>query len=198
MCSSKHNSSGLFSLAHGHNLGFKYHLYALFPLYTSALAQVTNYLLNISTSMFQAFLKFKRLKTISLGFPGGSVVKKCALQCKGHQFDPWSRKIPHAKEQLSLLWATTTKPMSSNYGSLHAATGAATEMKSEALARTTKSSAPSSLLEKACMKQWRPTAAKKTKKLNSRIIPISLLYICRLSWEMALWYIPNFPGQKSR
>ena len=74
--------------------------------------------------MFQAFLKFKRLKTTFLGFPGGSVVKKSALQCKGHQFDPWSRKIPHAEEQLSLC-ATTTKPMSCNYWSLHAATGAA-------------------------------------------------------------------------
>lgn len=61
--------------------------------------------------MFQAFLKFKRLKTIFLGFPGGSVVKKSALQCKGHQFDPWSRKNPHAKEQLSLC-AVNTKPMS--------------------------------------------------------------------------------------
>ena len=39
---------------------------------------------------------------------------------------------------------------------------------------------------------------KKPKKLNSCIIPISLLYVCHLSWEMALWYIPNFPGQKSR
>ena len=84
LCSSKHNSSGLFSLAHGHNLGFDYHLYALFPLYASAIAHVTSYLLNISCWMFQAFLKLKRLKTIFLGFPGGSVAKKSALQCKGH------------------------------------------------------------------------------------------------------------------
>ena len=43
-----------------------------------------------------------------------------------------------------------------------------------------------------------PPQPKKPKKLNSCIIPISLLYVCHLSWEMALWYIPNFPGQKSR
>ena len=30
-------------------------------------------------------------------------------QCKGHGFDPWSRKIPHATEQLSLC-TTTTEP----------------------------------------------------------------------------------------
>ena len=31
------------------------------------------------------------------------------LQCRGYRFDPWSWKIPHAMEQLS-LFATTTKP----------------------------------------------------------------------------------------
>ena len=48
-CSSKHNSSGLFSLAHGHNLGFNDHLYALFPIYAWAITHVTSYLLNISS-----------------------------------------------------------------------------------------------------------------------------------------------------
>ena len=64
--------------------------------------------------MFQVFLKLKRLKTIFLGFPGGSVAKKSALQCKGHQFDPWSRKIPPFKEQPSEC-VTTAKPMSCNH-----------------------------------------------------------------------------------
>ena len=27
---------------------------------------------------------------------------RSACQCRGHGFDPWSRKIPHAMEQLSL------------------------------------------------------------------------------------------------
>ena len=30
-------------------------------------------------------------------------------QCRGHGFEPWSGKIPHAAEQLG-LWATTTEP----------------------------------------------------------------------------------------
>ena len=35
------------------------------------------------------------------GFPGGSVIKKSACQCRRHGFDPWSGKIPHALEQLT-------------------------------------------------------------------------------------------------
>ena len=34
---------------------------------------------------------------------------KSACQCRGHRFDPWSRKIPHATEQLSPC--TKTKPV---------------------------------------------------------------------------------------
>ena len=33
---------------------------------------------------------------------------RIALQCKGHWFNPWSRKIPHFLGQLSLL-ATATE-----------------------------------------------------------------------------------------
>ena len=33
-----------------------------------------------------------------------------ACQCRGHGFEPWSGKIPHATEQLSLC-ATTTEPV---------------------------------------------------------------------------------------
>ena len=36
------------------------------------------------------------------------------LLTQGHGFEPWSRKIPHAAEQLSLC-ATTTEPASHNY-----------------------------------------------------------------------------------
>ena len=32
-----------------------------------------------------------------------------ACQCRGHGFEPWSGKIPHAVEQLG-PWATTTEP----------------------------------------------------------------------------------------
>ena len=34
------------------------------------------------------------------GFPVGAVVEKSACQCRGHGFEPWSGKIPHAAEQL--------------------------------------------------------------------------------------------------
>ena len=47
------------------------------------------------------------------GLPGGSVVKY-ACQCKGHRFDPWPRKIPHASEQLR-PHATTTEPVRLSY-----------------------------------------------------------------------------------
>ena len=40
--------------------------------------------------------------------------KESACQCRGHEFNPWSRKIPHAAEQLSLCAPTTAahKPKS--------------------------------------------------------------------------------------
>ena len=42
-------------------------------------------------------------------FPGGTEDKNLlAFQCRGHRFDPWSGKIPHALEKLSLC-ATTAK-----------------------------------------------------------------------------------------
>ena len=36
------------------------------------------------------------------------------FQCRGHRFDPWSRKIPHATEQLSPC-ATAIEPVGHNY-----------------------------------------------------------------------------------
>ena len=33
---------------------------------------------------------------------------RIACQCRGHRFEPWPRKIPHAAEQLSPC-ATTTE-----------------------------------------------------------------------------------------
>ena len=41
------------------------------------------------------------------GFPGGTVVKN--PPARGHGFEPWSGRIPHAAEQLG-PWATTTEP----------------------------------------------------------------------------------------
>ena len=44
-----------------------------------------------------------------LGLPRWRSDKEPACQCRGHEFDPWSRKIPHAMGQQS-LWATTLEP----------------------------------------------------------------------------------------
>ena len=62
------------------------------------------------------YMRTTRMKSEDLGkqepvawdFPGGSMVKNLP-ECRGHGFHPWSRKIPHAAEQLSLC-ATTTEP----------------------------------------------------------------------------------------
>ena len=43
-----------------------------------------------------------------MNFLGGLVVKSSS-QCRGHRFNPWSRKIPHAAEQISPC-ATATEP----------------------------------------------------------------------------------------
>ena len=37
---------------------------------------------------------------------GTSLMVQC-LQCRGHVFNPWSGKIPHVAEQLSLCTTTT-------------------------------------------------------------------------------------------
>ena len=51
-----------------------------------------------------------------MGFPGGSVVKN--LPATAGAFDPWSGKIPHAMEQLSLC-ATTIEPMPRDWQRSH-------------------------------------------------------------------------------
>ena len=44
--------------------------------------------------LFKMELVTKKMK--ALDFPGGPVVKTPSSQCRGHGFDPWSGKIPHA------------------------------------------------------------------------------------------------------
>ena len=52
-------------------------------------------------SVIAIMIRFKALQEASLGLPWWSNGEEFALQCKGHQFDPWSSKIPHAMEQLN-------------------------------------------------------------------------------------------------
>ena len=49
-----------------------------------------------------------------LGLPWWRSGWKSTCQCRGHGFEAWSGKIPHATEQLSLC-ATTTEPARHNY-----------------------------------------------------------------------------------
>ena len=53
--------------------------------------------------------KEKILKAARVGFPWWCSGWESACQCRGHGFELWSGKIPHATEQLG-PWATTTEP----------------------------------------------------------------------------------------
>ena len=52
----------------------------------------------------------KILLKYGYGLPWWCSGWESACHCRGHGFDPWSGKIPHAAEQLSLC-ATTTEPL---------------------------------------------------------------------------------------
>ena len=54
-----------------------------------------------------------------MGLPWWRSGWESTCQCRGHGFKPWSRKIPHATEQLSPC-TTTTEPTCCNYWSPHA------------------------------------------------------------------------------
>ena len=47
----------------------------------------------------------------SQGLPWWRSGWESACQCRGHGFEPWSGKIPHATEQQLGLWATITEPV---------------------------------------------------------------------------------------
>ena len=49
------------------------------------------------------------ITNIMLGLPWWRSGWESACQCRGHGFEPWSGKIPHAVEQLG-PWARTTEP----------------------------------------------------------------------------------------
>ena len=71
--------------------------------------------LNIIT-MWILFLLIYGFNSISikikatLGLPWWRSSWESACRCRGHGFEPWSGRIPHAAEQLG-PWATTTKPV---------------------------------------------------------------------------------------
>ena len=47
---------------------------------------------------------------INTGLPWWCSGWESACQCRGHGFEPWSGRIPHAVERLG-PWATTTEPV---------------------------------------------------------------------------------------
>ena len=49
------------------------------------------------------------LRSLWTGLPWWRSGWESACQCRGHGFEPWSGKIPHATEQLG-PWATITEP----------------------------------------------------------------------------------------
>ena len=57
--------------------------------------------------MVHIYLLFQRL--CGVGLPWWCSGWEAACQCRGHRFEPWSGKIPHAVEQLG-PWATITEP----------------------------------------------------------------------------------------
>ena len=99
-------------------------------------------------------LKCKKQKYWNRGCPGGAVVKNPPL-CRAHWFEPWSRKIPHAAEQLSPC-ATTTEAHAPGAHALQQRE--ATGMRSPRT--TTKSSPHLPQLEKAHVQQRRTDTAK--------------------------------------
>ena len=77
------------------------------------LKQIQHYTKTNSNNMLTATLK--RINTgiykkCFLGLPWCRSGWESACQCRGHGFEPWSGKIPHATEQLG-PWATTTEPV---------------------------------------------------------------------------------------
>ena len=113
-------------------------------------------------------------KIPSKGLPWWRSGWESACQDRGHGFNPWSGKIPHAVEQLGPCatatdpvlwspWATTAEPACRNYWGPRAwspcsTAREATVMRSPRTAM--KSSLRSLQLEKARAQQRRPNAAK--------------------------------------
>ena len=53
--------------------------------------------------------KYAQLKVLISGLPWWRSGWESACQCRGHGFEPWSGRIPHAAERLG-PWATITEP----------------------------------------------------------------------------------------
>ena len=118
----------------------------------------------INQSNYLYFKPIPYLKVMSLGLPRWHSGLESTCRCRGHGFNPWSGKIPHAAEQLNPC-ATTTEPVCHNYWSPRAegpcSTREATAVRS--LHTPMRSNPRSPQLEKAHAQQRRPTHSKAAK-----------------------------------
>ena len=82
----------------------------------------------VCAGMSLKYLSGVAMKSDSQGLPWWLSGWRSTCQCRRHRFNPWSRKIPHALEQLNPctttcepvlkgLWAATTEPVCHNYWS---------------------------------------------------------------------------------
>ena len=115
-----------------------------------------------------------------------------ACWCRGHSFNPWSRKISHAKGQLSLC-AATTEPMCHNCWSPCTLEPMLHNKRSHHDAHVPQEKSPHLLqLEKTCMQQ-RPT----TSSSSSSAQPLSHVLLFVTPWTAACQaslsqYLPEF------
>ena len=65
--------------------------------------------MSFNMGLLAKFWYSQTIKYALLGFPWWRSGWESACQCRGHGFESWSGKIPHAAEQLG-PWATTTEP----------------------------------------------------------------------------------------
>ena len=65
---------------------------------------------SITLSDVKIYYKTIVIKIVWLGLPKWLNVKESTFKCRRHGFDPWSREILHAVEQISLS-ATTIEPV---------------------------------------------------------------------------------------
>ena len=82
-----------------------------YPYLLTTFCEISKHLTNLEgflKCLFQATEDLRLIKKRA-GLPWWRSGWESACQCRGHGFEPWSGKIPHAVEQLG-PWATTTEP----------------------------------------------------------------------------------------
>ena len=67
------------------------------------------YFKQVNCMVCELYLNKAFFKKSTVGLPWWRSDWESACQCRGHGFEPWSGRIPHAVEQLG-PWATTAEP----------------------------------------------------------------------------------------